>query len=57
MKPQHLKESQGAARRAHFAAGGTPKGWRGDPKTLDVAGSKAELGRRACRQKSRWDWG
>lgn len=49
MKPQHLKESQAAARRAHFAAGGTPQTWRGSPRTLDAAGSKAESMRRACR--------
>ena len=55
MKPQHLKASQAAARKAHFAAGGTTKGWRGSPRTLDVAGSKAEVARRACRGRPRED--
>lgn len=46
-----LKESQRAARRAHFAAGGTPKTWRGSSQKLDESSSKAKQNKRACR-----DW-
>jgi hypothetical protein len=51
MKPQHLKESQAAARKAHFAVGGTPQTWRGRAQTLDGARSKARKNKDACR-----DW-
>lgn len=50
MKPTHLKESQAATRKAHFAAGGTPASWRGRNQKLDENSSKARLNKRACRQ-------
>jgi hypothetical protein len=49
MKPRHVKESQAAARKAHFAAGGTPQMWRGRAQTLDQAGSRARKNKEACR--------
>lgn len=49
VKPQHLKDSQAGRRKAHFAAGGTPQTWRGSPRTLDAAGSKAQRSKSACR--------
>lgn len=49
MKPKNLKESEGARRRAHFGALGTPETWRPRPRVLDEAGSKARRSKRMCR--------
>lgn len=52
-KPMGLKESQGASRKAHFAAGGTCAMWRGRAQTLDERRSKARASALACRGR-RW---
>lgn len=49
MKPKNLKSSLAAARKAHFAAGGTPKMWRGAASRLDENASKARKSKCACR--------
>lgn len=49
MKPKNLKESDGARRRAHFGALGTPETWRPRPRVLDESGSKARRSKRMCR--------
>ena len=52
-----IKAEQAARRKAHFAAGGTPAMWRGRAATLDVAKSKANQNRLACRgrvQEKEW---
>lgn len=46
-----LKAEQGARRKAHFSAGGTPAMWRGRAAVLDVTKSKANQNRLACRGK------
>lgn len=56
MKPNHLKESQAAARKAHFAAGGAPAPWRGRSQRLDESASKARQDKRACRQHHHEEW-
>lgn len=49
MRLDSLKQSSAARRKAHFSAGGTPQTWRGSPKTLDQARSKARRMKEACR--------
>ena len=44
-----LKAEQGARRKAHFAAGGTPAMWRGRAAVLDESASKARKDKQACR--------
>jgi hypothetical protein len=47
-KRQTMRATQSARRRAHFAAGGTPKMWRGGAVTF--RDRKKEASRRQCRQ-------
>jgi hypothetical protein len=44
-----LKAHKAAARKAHFAAGGTLAMWRGRAVTLDESTSKARKNKFACR--------
>ena len=48
-KFNRIKAEQGARRRAHFAAGGTPATWRGRSACLDESTSKARKNKKACR--------
>ena len=45
-----LNQSNAARRKAHFAAGGTPRTWRGNPNRLDEGSSKARKNKEACRK-------
>ena len=56
-KYDRIKAGQGARRKAHFAAGGTPAMWRGRAATLDESSSKARKNKQACRGRvevSKW---
>ena len=46
---QNLKDSQAAARKAHFDNGGTLKTWNGNPKTFKD--KKRTENKKACRNK------
>ncbi len=46
---QSTKESKASARKAHYAAGGTPAMWRGRSSCLDQAKSKGRQNKMACR--------
>jgi len=57
-KFDRIKAEQGARRRAHFAAGGTPATWRGRAARLDESSSKARKDKQACRGRvevSKWE--
>lgn len=49
MKYDSNKASRSAARKAHYAAGGTPDMWRGRAARMDEAKCKARQNKRACR--------
>tara|TARA_R110000824_G_scaffold350598_6_gene537541 strand:- start:498 stop:689 length:192 start_codon:yes stop_codon:yes gene_type:complete len=44
-----IQANKAAARKAHFAAGGTLAMWRGRAATLDESTSKARKNKLACR--------
>ncbi len=44
-----VQAQKAAARRAHFAAGGTLAMWRGRSSRLDESKSKARQNKKACR--------
>ena len=46
---QHLKDSQAAARKAHFDNGGTLATWNGSPKVF--GDKKHSKNKKACRDK------
>lgn len=50
-----ITADQAAARRHHFANGGTPAMWRGRAATLDGAKSKARQNKNACRGRQLGD--
>ena len=52
-----IKAQKAAARKAHFASGGSLATWRGRATCLDESTSKARKNKKACRERveiSKW---
>jgi len=53
-----IKAAKSAARKAHFASGGSLATWRGRAACLDESTSKARKNKQACRARvevSQWE--